>query len=73
MDNKDVKLELFTRLKRLETKTDEIYGILFGNPHKEHGIIARITNLETVVKNNSKLTWLVLATIIGLAVAVLFR
>lgn len=74
MPNKNqVKLELFKKLENFEKKLDQINGVIFGNPNKEEGLIARIVKLETAVRNNTKLTWAVLGVIIMSAVALLFR
>ena len=74
MPNKNqVKLELFKKLENFEKKLDQINGVIFGNPNKEEGLIARIVKLETAVRNNTKLTWAVLGVIIMSAVALLFK
>ncbi len=52
---------------------EEIYGILFGNPTHQKGLIAKVDMLEKAVRNNTKISWTILVIIVAAGLGVLFK
>lgn len=52
---------------------EEMYGVLFGNPTHQCGLIAEVSKLKSAVKNNTKISWAVLGFIIIAGLTVLIK
>jgi len=52
---------------------EEMWELLFGNPTHQTGLIAKVEMLEKAVKNNSKISWTILAFIIAAGLGVLVK
>jgi len=52
---------------------EEIYSVLFGNPAQQTGLIAKVNILEKAIKNNSKVSWGILITLIGCILTVIVK
>jgi len=44
---------------------EEMWGVLFGNPNHQHGLITTVEKLRQTVANNTKISWAILLIVLG--------